>query len=308
MKYTDPSGHSWFSKQWKKLKKWTKKNWRKIAGAVLIVAGAVATYYGFVIGISMMTTGASLIKYNPDEPASPTNEIRVDVGININFDFNGDFQNQYTQDNDQGKYIVNNVTQGTHSTTTGNKFSNGGDSATYNGTVGYDISYNPNTNGSIIVGTITVSNFNSGSDVLVVDGVKNERNIQKSFFDGVYSIGIALMRFGDYLAKISGFRDWQNGSVVMRNYYQNQAIRETKLTYRMAKYIVTNSIASSIFINSSYKYIMSNPKYFAGRVFAGPVLGFVARNPIWGTGSTVGDLSYTAESIDNLSRNLILGY
>ncbi len=74
-----------------------------------------------------MTTGASLIKYNPDEPASPTNEIRVDVGINITLDFNGDFQNQYTQDNDQGKYIVNNVTQGTHSTTTGNKFNNGGD-------------------------------------------------------------------------------------------------------------------------------------------------------------------------------------
>ncbi len=75
----------------------------------------------------MMTTGVSLINYNPDEPASPTNQIRVDVGINITLDFNGDFQNQYTQDNDQGKYIVNNVTQGTHSTTTGNKFSNGGD-------------------------------------------------------------------------------------------------------------------------------------------------------------------------------------
>ncbi len=127
LKYTDPSGHSWFSETWKKLKKWTKKNWRKIAGAVLIVAGAVATYYGFIIGISMMTTGVSLINYNPDEPASPTNEIRVDVGINITLDFNGDFQNQYTQDNDQGKYIVNNVTQGTHSTATGNKFSNSGD-------------------------------------------------------------------------------------------------------------------------------------------------------------------------------------
>ncbi len=155
MKYTDPSGHSWLSKQWEKLKKWTKKNWRNIAGAVLIVAGAVATYYGFeIIGIPLMNTGVSLIKYNPNEPDSPTNEIRVDVGTNgtppINFDFNGDFQNQYTQDNDQGKYIVNNVTQGTHSTTTGNKFSNGGDSATYNGTVGYDISYNPNSGGNVL--------------------------------------------------------------------------------------------------------------------------------------------------------------
>ena len=75
----------------------------------------------------MMTTGVSLIKHNPDEPDSPINQIRVVAGINITLGFNGDFQNQYTQDNNQGKYIVNNVTQGTHSTTTGNKFSNGGD-------------------------------------------------------------------------------------------------------------------------------------------------------------------------------------
>ncbi len=125
LKYTDPSGHSWFSG----VTKWVKKNGRKIAGTVLIVVGAVALYFppiGTYVGVALMTTGASLIKYNPDEPASPTNEIRVDVGININFDFNRDFQNQYTQDNEQGKYIVNHVSQGTHSTTTSNKFSNDG--------------------------------------------------------------------------------------------------------------------------------------------------------------------------------------
>ena len=76
LKYTDPSGHSWLSKAWKKTKKWTTKNWRKIAGATLVVVGAAmiiasqvipgANIIGAYIGGSLMTLGASLIKYNPN--------------------------------------------------------------------------------------------------------------------------------------------------------------------------------------------------------------------------------------------------
>ena len=190
LKYTDPSGHSWLSKAWKKTKKWTTKNWRKIAGATLVVVGAAmiiasqvipgANIIGAYIGGSLMTLGASLIKYNPNKPDSPSNEIRVDFPlINIPFSSDRGSQNQYTQNNDQGRYIVNNVTQGTHSNITGNKLNNGGDNTTYN----------PNFDGSITVGTITVSNSNSGGNVLAVDGVESitrnwnlyKRNMANSF-------------------------------------------------------------------------------------------------------------------------------
>ncbi len=49
MKYTDPSGHSWFSETWKKLKKWTKKNWRTIVTIAVVTVATIATG-GFGVG------------------------------------------------------------------------------------------------------------------------------------------------------------------------------------------------------------------------------------------------------------------
>ena len=34
--------------------------------------------------------------------------------------------------------------------------------------------------------------------------------------------------FGDFLARIFGLRDWQHGSVVLKDYHQQEAIEEVK--------------------------------------------------------------------------------
>lgn len=47
-----------------------------------------------------------------------------------------------------------------------------------------------------------------------------------------------LMSVGNYTAHISGFRDYQNGSIVLKNYYQKQAINKTKETLELACNII----------------------------------------------------------------------
>ena len=37
-----------------------------------------------------------------------------------------------------------------------------------------------------------------------------------------------LEYLGDFIARRTGFRDWQNGSVVLDNYYKDKAIKEQK--------------------------------------------------------------------------------
>ncbi len=67
LKYTDPSGHSWFSKQWKKLKKWTKKNWRTIVTIAVVTVATIATgWFGGValagsLGMTTTTLGGSIL-------------------------------------------------------------------------------------------------------------------------------------------------------------------------------------------------------------------------------------------------------
>ena len=49
----------------------------------------------------------------------------------------------------------------------------------------------------------------------------------KAFKKGCY-------KFGDFLARVSGFRDWQNGSVVLKDYYREQAVGEVKELYKFS--------------------------------------------------------------------------
>ena len=121
------------------------------------------------------------------------------------------------------------------------------------------------------------------------------------------------MRFGDYLARISGFRDWQEGSVVLKNYYRDQAIAETKYTYKIGKFIATNPIARSLAIDSAQRYIEQNPEYVAGRFLTGAVLSYGAGGirgggPIIPISATAGDVSYSANEIDSFVRGVVYGY
>jgi len=135
----------------------------------------------------------------------------------------------------------------------------------------------------------------------------------KTFLDGVKSIGRGLMRFGDYLARISGFRDWQEGSVVLKNYYRDQAIAQTKYAYNIGKFIITNPVARSLAIDSAQHYIEQNPEYVTGRFLTGAVFSFGVGGirgggPIIPITATAGDVSYTANEIDSFVRGIVYGY
>jgi len=60
MMFTDPSGHSWFSKMWKKAKNWVKKNWKTIVTIVAVVAVAIVTAgAGATLASTLGLTGTS---------------------------------------------------------------------------------------------------------------------------------------------------------------------------------------------------------------------------------------------------------
>jgi len=170
LKYTDPSGHSWLSKKWKKVKNWVKENWRKIVGAALIVVGAIGLtpvglpLGGMYWGPALMSYGASMIKYQPDEPEGPNNEIRVDYGGSSGTpeftvaEWGGESNRQ---EQEQVNYLVTQASNGISSSTTSNTFANGANTSTFRVTVGnYD---NVNSSGA-------------GSNVLGIDRVKNMNN------------------------------------------------------------------------------------------------------------------------------------
>ena len=48
------------------------------------------------------------------------------------------------------------------------------------------------------------------------------------FGKGLTSFFTTAYNFGDFLGRISGLRDWQHGSVVLKDYYQQEAIEEVK--------------------------------------------------------------------------------
>jgi len=90
MMFTDPSGHSWFSKKWKKFKKWAKRKWRKIVGGILVVVGVVAGFTPFAWASKpLIATGASLIAYDPSRPESRSNQVTVSVGTTVPINFGG---------------------------------------------------------------------------------------------------------------------------------------------------------------------------------------------------------------------------
>jgi len=132
---------------------------------------------------------------------------------------------------------------------------------------------------------------------------KGNHNRLSDFAYGVISVGKNLIDFGDYLGRVSGFRDYQNNT----NYYQNNAIRQTKYTYKLGSYIAHNDNARKIFWNATKKYISNNKSYFAGRFTAGLILSTVATQGTGITVTTLGSISNKAKEIDDFARQLILG-
>ncbi len=81
------------------------------------------------------------------------------------------------------------------------------------------------------------------------------------------------------------------------------------MTYRMGKYILSNSSTRSMFFNSVYNYASHNKAYVAGRVVTGGVMGIAGiTGKMVGPSALYGDMMYNSSQIDNFARKIILGY
>jgi len=144
-------------------------------------------------------------------------------------------------------------------------------------------------------------------------------NIDNEFGKGAASLAAAQWGFGDWAGRISGFRDWQNGSVLDFD-EQEKAIDELWYIKDFIWYIIQNKNGSGkIFTNAVSKYIKQNPRYVTGRFLSGYGLAKIAtpksaslskslsiKATIGGTG-LLGDRLFTARQIDEFARGIVLG-
>ncbi|PHO13477.1 hypothetical protein CPG38_01880 [Malaciobacter marinus] len=126
-------------------------------------------------------------------------------------------------------------------------------------------------------------------------------------FQGSASIFAGLYGFGDWAARISGFRDWQLDNI--DNIEQKNSSKETEYTLRLIKHIISNNQgAGEIFLKVASKYIKSNPGYVTSRFITGVGLSYLSKAPlVIPSSATAGDVLFTAKEIDDFAKNIILG-
>jgi hypothetical protein len=95
----------------------------------------------------------------------------------------------------------------------------------------------------------------------------------KSLTDGLYGLG-------DYMARISGFRDWNEGLAIDSNYYQNQALFETHAAITFGEHILSNPTltmdAVKIYANYNSGQMEANSLVNFGVGLAVPGVGIAA--------------------------------
>jgi RHS repeat-associated protein len=151
MKFTDPSGHSWLSKLWKKAKKWAKKKWKKFIGGVLIVVGVVVAVGNPTLGASIAGAGVSLYNYDKTgkfEFQAPI--IETGGGGNTEAEQVADLQEQ----SDAIDRAQSGTTPTSASPVTNDNFANGTATGSYDNMGGDTYT---ESNGEIILAPITVT-------------------------------------------------------------------------------------------------------------------------------------------------------
>ena len=114
----------------------------------------------------------------------------------------------------------------------------------------------------------------------------------QSLTQGFYNIG-------DYVARITGFRDWQNGSVVLKNYYRKQAMQETKAVLTLGKHAVMHP---KITIKAISIYNQLNQDQVNMNVIVNSSVGLVV--PAAGIISFVGNTMESAHQINEIYIDL----
>ena len=111
-----------------------------------------------------------------------------------------------------------------------------------------------------------------------------------------------LYHFGDYIARVSGYRDWQLDT---NGHYQRDSKRVTKEIIELVKYIGSDLEIAKQFFSAAFQVTKNNKAYVAGRFLTGRL--FNLSKGKGGTLALVGGVTNTAKDIDNFARNIVLG-
>ncbi|SQB98357.1 lipase family protein [Helicobacter fennelliae] len=132
---------------------------------------------------------------------------------------------------------------------------------------------------------------------------KNKNIIEhlNDFGKGVYDTFLVTpYNFGDFLGRISGLRDWQNGSVVIKDYYQQETIEEVKLFWRGIASINSWDRAKILF-NLAKNEIKNRPMYYLGSFASSGFMSSAIK-----TGSKVGDIAAKGTFTTTMTSTKIL--
>ena len=77
LKYVDPTGHLFGIGG--SIKRHWNRHRHQVVGAVVMVVGAVVSYYYPPAGAALMSLGASMFSYDPNQPESQRNQISFSV-------------------------------------------------------------------------------------------------------------------------------------------------------------------------------------------------------------------------------------
>lgn len=80
----------------------------------------------------------------------------------------------------------------------------------------------------------------------------------KDIKDGIVDCYIGLYDFGDFLARISGFRDWQEKSVILDDFHKRQTLEELDFL----KDIIKNETSRNIILEYLIKDVNERPLYY----------------------------------------------
>ncbi len=108
-----------------------------------------------------------------------------------------------------------------------------------------------------------------------------------NFAKGFLSVGGYLYAFGDFAARYTGFRDWQecHGSVVEGlecSSEEDKLDQDIEFSKKISKIIATNERGLGVhFIKSVKKYMQQNKMYFIGRAVGTNVIASRVTNKTW---------------------------
>jgi len=155
---------------------------------------------------------------------------------------------------------------------------------------------------AIVGGTASViggGKFANGAMGSAFQYLFNDAMAGASLDKAVKSLFNGLSGFGNYLARISGFRDWQSGSIIDENYYQNQAILETRGVLTLANHTFSNPSATM-------EAVKIYAGYYDSQLKANSLVNFGVGLAVPGVGimSLVGNTMDGANRINNIYESI----